>query len=410
MNRGTVMECSGGKAVVLTPDGQFVRVRIRRDAEIGDEITWTDSQTGDDKRSFPIRRTYWMSSVAAAAAVLLLMFGLWSFRAPTVVAYVSMDINPSVELGLDSRERVRELRAVNDDALPYIEGVEYKGKPIEAVTEILARRLSESHVLNAADSEIVIASVRLKSVDVQWEQQVTAKMERVLIQVTEGTKDAAQTKRTLEIEKLYLPVEIREEAKANGISSGKMAFWLAAEKKGHTVPLSSLKQQPLKKIAADWGGLQQVLSDDGDQEKNEQDWKKLLQHQKQKQKENQKDKNKGGVNVSPSGSASPSPASSAPSGEARNENEQKDGKPHQDKQDEKKKQNEEKHNKQDEEKKAKEDERERQKEAKEREKEQKRQKSDDRKVENGKNNDDRGDGKGEKNRKPKSGDEQESDD
>jgi hypothetical protein len=285
MNRGTVMESGNNKAVVLTPDGQFVRIKVRRDVAIGDEISWTTQDAVSDWGRSVLHRPRWMSFAVSAAAVLLLMLGLWSFWTPPVVAYVSMDVNPSVEFGLDSHERVRELRAVNRDAAPLIEGVGYKGKSIESVMEILAKKLTDSHILNGGDGEIVIASVRLRSVDTKWEVRVTDKIERVLQQANAGSGDKASLSSVLDIEKLFLPVEVRDEAKANGISSGKMAFWLAAESKGHEVALSSLQQNSLKKIASSWGGVKRILDDSQEHKEDENKWKKLLASQKQRNKQ-----------------------------------------------------------------------------------------------------------------------------
>jgi hypothetical protein len=290
MNRGTVMEAGNNKAVVLTPDGQFIRIKVRREVAIGDEISWTAADSVPVWRRSVFRRRRWMSYAISTAALLFLMLGLWSFRTPPVVAYVSMDINPSIEFGLDSHERVRELRAVNQDAAPFLEGMDYQGKPIESVMAILAKKLTDAHILTGGDGEIVIASVRLRSVDTEWEVRVTDKIERVLQQASAGSGDTAIPSSALDIEKLFLPVDVRDEAKANGISSGKMAFWLAAESKGHRVPLSTLQKDSLKKIASSWGGLKQVLGDGQDLKQDQKTWKKLLANQEQKKKQQKEEK------------------------------------------------------------------------------------------------------------------------
>lgn len=290
MNRGTVMEKKGGTAVLLTPDGQFVRVKASRDAAVGEEIPWTEAdRVGGQPASTGWRRR-WISAGAFAAALLLFVVALVTFRTPPVVAYVSMDINPSIELGLDVKERVRELRALNEDAAVIVNGVKYKGEPVEDVTKALADKLAESHILTPeTGGDIVIASVSVRKVGEGWEAQVAAKIRSVLQEAGTGSKearpDASVTKPPLTIETLYLPKEVREEAEENGLSAGKMAFWLAAENSGREIPLEELQKTSVRKVASEWGGVEKVLEDGKIDKGDKESWKQLLAEAKSKNKQ-----------------------------------------------------------------------------------------------------------------------------
>jgi len=253
MNRGTVMSLERGSAIVLTPDGRFVRVKNRGGFQVGEEIA------GDAfARAIPRSRKRVLQGGASVAALLLVFAAFLLTRTPPVVAYVSMDVNPSIEFGLDKNERVRELLAENEDARQLIDGVKYKGETIERVMDEVARKLVEDRVLTPEDGDIVIASVPVKSVDPGWEQQVTRKMIASLNEASEHKPDAGVS---LEITAISVPKEVRDEAKANGISSGKMAFWLVSESQGHEVELETLKKQSMKEIASSWGGVKKVLGD-----------------------------------------------------------------------------------------------------------------------------------------------------
>ncbi len=266
MSRSIVMELDKRTAVVLTPDGQFIRVKREVQYEVGGEIA-----DPVPVRAAPRNRQRWLQSGAFVSAMLLIMVGFWAFRAPPVVAYVSMDINPSIELGLDAKERVRELRAVNEDAEAIIEGLKYRGKNLETVMNELARRLVEAHILPLEDGEVVIASVPVRALEEQWENQVTQKITQILNDATKR-EDPDQIAK-LDVTTISLPVEVRDEAEVNGLSSGKMAFWLILESQGHELSLETLKNESLKKIAASWGGVNEVMSnyeqknDDKDKDK-----------------------------------------------------------------------------------------------------------------------------------------------
>ncbi|WP_276354769.1 anti-sigma factor domain-containing protein [Cohnella caldifontis] len=288
MRRGTVMEKGGGSAVVLTPDGEFVRVKADGDVAVGQEIAWSEADRLPAAGRAGIRRRgRWAAAGTSAAVLLLLAFSLWSFRTPAVVAYVSMDINPSIEMGLDAKERVLELKALNSDAEALVSRVAYRKKSVEEVTRTLAGKLTASKILDADEGEIVIASVRLRKVDEQWEAKVTGKIEQILKEAgTEESGSDVSASGSLTVETVFLPAEVREEAKQNGVSSGKMAVWLAAESAGHDVPLAELKEKSVKTIASSLGGLEQVLEDGKIDTTDQSAWKKLLDEQKGKKKKN----------------------------------------------------------------------------------------------------------------------------
>ncbi|RED63815.1 anti-sigma factor domain-containing protein [Cohnella lupini] len=253
MNSGTIMSLNKRTAVVLTQDGQFIRVKRLAGFEVGAEISGLKVVRANPR----VRRRIWQGG-AMASAMLLVLFAFLVFRAPPVVAYVTMDINPSIELGLDAKERVRELRAVNSEAQTLIEGMKYRGRNLETVMNELALRLVEEHAITLGKGEIVIASVPVKSLTKQWENAVTGKITRILNDASQQDDPANTTK--LDVTTVSLPAEVRDEATANGVSSGKMAFWLVSESQGRDVTLERIKNESLTDIAAEWGGVHKVMS------------------------------------------------------------------------------------------------------------------------------------------------------
>ncbi|WP_027087762.1 anti-sigma factor domain-containing protein [Cohnella panacarvi] len=268
MNRGTIMALDHTTAVVLTPGGEFVKVRRLPGYEIGAEITYRVR-----RNAVKLRR--WLQGGAGAAVLLALFFGFWLMQPPSVVAYVSMDVNPSVEIGLDEKMNVRKLRAVNPDAEAIVAEVKFKGEALEAVMQALAARLVEAKLLTPHSSDIVIASVPVKSIAAEWESQVTEKMRAVLNEAT-NPQNNDQAAVEIEVTTISVPPEIRKLANEQGVSSGKMAFWLAAESQGRDVSIDKLKEQSLKKIAEEWGGVDKVLGDDAKHKNDAKAWKERI--------------------------------------------------------------------------------------------------------------------------------------
>lgn len=273
MSRGTIMSLERKMAIVLTPGGEFVRVRRQPGFELGAEIAYAAK-----RGAAHLKR--WMLAGASVAALLLVFVGLWLLQPPTVVAYVTMDVNPSVELGLDKDMRVRELRAVNRDAEAIVSGVKYKGEALDAVMAAVADKLAATRPL--LQDEVVIVSVPVKKVAAEWETQVADTVRTALSAAAK--KDATETGAELDVTTLSVPQEVRKAANEQGISAGKMAFWLAAEDQGHEVPIEALKKQSMKKIAAEWGGVKKVLETESGTKADKDAWKKLLDDAKAKKK------------------------------------------------------------------------------------------------------------------------------
>ena len=320
MNRAVIMSLEGSRAIVLAEGGRFLRVPRQPQYEVGDEIELEPEEAAPGRRRTIVRRRTFLVAAASCAAAVMLIASVWTFRTPPVVAYVTMDINPSLELGIDGKEKVRSLEALNADAEPIVESVSFKGKDVETVAAELAAELASRHLLSGPDSEVVLASVPMRDVSKQWEAEVTGKLKRAIEaagtepptatapadaaetggadapatgtgpaaaqgtpgaageasgQAGAGSPEAGEGERTAaaagshaagsapKVTTVSVPKEVREAARQNGVSAGKMAFWLKAESEGHDVALDTLKKESLKKIAASWGGVGQVLEGGG---------------------------------------------------------------------------------------------------------------------------------------------------
>lgn len=243
MSKGIVMELTARHIVVMTQDGMFERIpRLGRACRIGEEITYTVS-----KRAWKMPAV--LSSVAAAAVFfcVLVLSGLPSLSAnDDVVAYISMDINPSVEIGIDNTEKVLVLKGLNEDGEQLIETVTYKGKTLEQVAEELLNH-AESKVLSKGEADIVIASSRVDE-NSQVDDEMIAS--RLKDQVNEHIKKTHPDQQGAYVVTAFAaPPEVREAAKQDGLSMGKYALYLNLKSNGTPVELEQFKEESIHKIA-----------------------------------------------------------------------------------------------------------------------------------------------------------------
>jgi len=85
------------------------------------------------------RSAGWIRGLAAVCAVLALVMvgGIWRGMVWTPVSYVSVDVNPSVELGLNRFDRVVSATAYNEDGALVLEGLGLEGRPYTDAVEML---------------------------------------------------------------------------------------------------------------------------------------------------------------------------------------------------------------------------------------------------------------------------------
>lgn len=152
------------------------------------------------KRSRPPRNP-WKIVLPLAACLLLAAIGLGTFALPDravepaqdqgqgsarssamaeqVMAYVGIDVNPSLELALSERDTVVEAQATNDDGAAVIAAVPVVGLPYEEALALLLS--SETMVAYLADDALVEISVT--SEDEELAQILVDQSDRLLAQL-----------------------------------------------------------------------------------------------------------------------------------------------------------------------------------------------------------------------------------
>lgn len=166
------------------------------------------------------RMKKWMQAVAACLAVLLLGGGgLLVQQAHAVTSVVSLDVNPSIELRVNSREKVVSCQALNQEAQAVLEdmdgGRDLKGVKADVAVNAIVGSLVRCGYLDSLSSAILI-SVEDK------DQARAQRLQQELTSVAGGAlgdSQAAVLSQTVQQDK-----ELEKQAKANHISTGKAAL------------------------------------------------------------------------------------------------------------------------------------------------------------------------------------------
>jgi len=297
MNRGIVMEVSRRTAVIMTQDGRFLKLKVSPDVQIGQEI---EVASGAASRMHVVR---WMS-VAAAVLLILGSLSAWSLdRVRTsgtvaAVAYVTIDINPSVEFGVDERAHVVEAVGINDEGRRLLREIDVLGREVEEATEELIVR-AKPYIDRYAETgygEIVIASTIVADRITLDPKELQEKVKSVVYRVVQydalaeetsvpggdgmaeqGAADAASSasqlqetdaaarQKPIKVAALNVPKEVREDAKEKGISAGKLAVGLIiADRTGREMPIADIASKSITQLVEENGWLESLLQQDQD--------------------------------------------------------------------------------------------------------------------------------------------------
>ncbi|MDA8066382.1 MAG: hypothetical protein M0031_12930 [Thermaerobacter sp.] len=245
--KGKLLSVEGGWGVVLTPGGDFRRVRLPRGgADLGDEV--------------PLGRagwTAWSGRIVLAAAAVLVAAGLWWWSGQTtaLAAYVTVDINPSVELGVSAADRVVSATALDQDAVGVLRGLPYRGRSLEQVVLAITQRSMEQGFLSAEKPNAVVItySPARRRVPPGVEAAVyRARQQTVALLAARHIKSEVTT--------LKASARLRRLAHQKKLSLGKYLVYLEAHKQGVPVHLSQLQHESIvQAIRQAKGKARQVL-------------------------------------------------------------------------------------------------------------------------------------------------------
>jgi len=216
--KAVILEVNERTCTVVTADGEFRQLKLRGNYRSGQEITLPQT----------VKNTYRYTLVAACLLLFLAAAGLWGkWMNPAVAAYVSLDINPSVEIALDKQNIVRGLNPLNDDGKELVMGLQIKGKNLDVVLQSLIVAAISKNYINTGGENVILSAVTplSGSTDTGLDELIRESLEAYL---EKGNVKA-------EVVVGNIPPDTREEARKAGMSAGRYMIFMNAVKNGKNV-------------------------------------------------------------------------------------------------------------------------------------------------------------------------------
>jgi hypothetical protein len=239
------MSKEGQKAILLTKDGTFQKVRLKKDARVTVGQTVLDSDIA--LRPAVAKK---IPMALAACLTVIIVFSLISGFAKNnaIAAYVSFDVNPSIEAAINRDFRIVEVKGLNSEGAALLDsGIHYKDMPLEEFSLAIADQLSEKGYLEN-QPDIVVSTIVTDKVKATNREDFITKINEAVNKVK---NNHIFEKNNGSLEVINTTMNRRKEAEKAGISTGKYLIYLKEEKgngKGKQLKLSQVKHMTVKQL------------------------------------------------------------------------------------------------------------------------------------------------------------------
>ncbi len=230
---GLIAKIKDDYCIIVTRDGTYKKVPLPEGgARLGMEISY---------RAFDFYPL--LKPVMLAASLLILLFGFSLFRQtapPQAVAYVSLDINPSLEISVDKNLQVINVDFFNDDGIDLVTAGEIKGKNLYAALEVLIQKAIVQKYIKPDQKNLMISTIAAGTA------ATTGIDPNKLQQVLENAVAAGGL--SGEVKVYPVTAEVRTAAQKNGLSPGKFIIYEQAKDAGTKVTIDEVKQNSIRQL------------------------------------------------------------------------------------------------------------------------------------------------------------------
>ncbi|PAB58801.1 anti-sigma factor domain-containing protein [Anaeromicrobium sediminis] len=178
MRRGMVLKLNKDYALIATDDSDFLRVKFREGMRIGQKIFIFDEDIISldeeyEKGSSVPNYLKLVVALVACMAIAVIINNPFVRGPRPLYAMVSIDINPSFELGIDEAYNVIEINAMNEESKEILDS-KLVGEPLSIVVSELLSDVEESGYALASDNALLVSTVDLKNDDDEPLQKAVA--------------------------------------------------------------------------------------------------------------------------------------------------------------------------------------------------------------------------------------------
>jgi hypothetical protein len=217
MKKGIIMEIKRDILVMMTSEGEFLtgRRQPKQHYTIGEEIPFFPLHH-EPVMTKPSFKWNWKVSTALLTAiiVILTLFSSAFLQSNQAYAYVSVDINPSMELTLNKKQQVIKITPYNQDAKVLLKELgDWEDMDVSEVTKEIFLLCEEMGYLQE-NQNVLITSSFIEDSNDQHEDDLVAEINKFVQEYSTDHNMNITVKETSQ--------EMRQEASDKGMTAGSL--------------------------------------------------------------------------------------------------------------------------------------------------------------------------------------------
>ncbi|MCL6477670.1 MAG: anti-sigma factor domain-containing protein [Peptococcaceae bacterium] len=242
--RGTVIKVSGNRAFIMNEQCEFVEIKTETGLQAGDRIVYSP---GDiiRARHYPVK---WLA--LAASFILVCLFAFVVFKgvfAGRAYAYVGLDINPSIVMGVDKGLKVVSLTGYNEEGKRIIENNRLLKSGVDEALKVIIRECRVNNYLGGEKENDIALSVHIPG---------EAGSRELLVQLG-GMLGSELAASGINARTYLFSIDQKtwQEAREKKVSAVKYLLWEEAGKRGYSPSLQeiSLRDPRISSLALEVG-------------------------------------------------------------------------------------------------------------------------------------------------------------
>jgi len=239
--RGIVVEVTPhDHVIIMTPQGEFLRIPFKKPVCVGQEIHYT------------IKRPPVLWKWSVAAVILLALVGsagqINTIPGGATPAYfITLDINPSIELAINAEQRVVYADGLNPEGDVLVEKLNLIGRTFKQAIALIENQAELDGYLKPGQNEIVIT---IAQDGINRLEKVALDDSQYLNNGSEAAIEAAVKEILAEaynVQMWKVPTDTREKARASGMTPAKyIALYVNSQRNDNAGSSNNQSTTPVK--------------------------------------------------------------------------------------------------------------------------------------------------------------------
>ncbi len=244
---GFIIKLDNDEVIAVTDESIFVRIKKKPGMYLGQNILIKKGDLLPEKKNRKKYLTY-AAYVAAAFTIVFALVFLYgkSFYMDLTYAYVSVDINPSIELKVNKKDTVIDVRTLNNDAQQLVRNLKVKNLKVdEALNRIVKKSEDDGYLKPGDEKSCVLISIAFKETNTDNDYEVNH--EKQLTELLQDVKKDLDKNYGSGVKSLVVkvPVLFHNNSEDSNISMGKYLIYNRAKEMGKDISMEELKEGEL---------------------------------------------------------------------------------------------------------------------------------------------------------------------